>query len=222
VDLTGRGATPERGTRRRGPELEDAILAAAWDVLVDRGYRGFTYEAIAAAAGTSRPVLYRRWPRREDLLLAALRVHWWGEPIDAPDTGSVRDDALGLLREASTRRSSMVTVVTVQLVDYFRDSGTSFSELRDVLRPDRPNVLEEMVARAVARGEIPDAVRSPRVISLPFDLFRHEILMTMKAVPDETLRQIVDDIWLPLLMAPGAGGSAQRSLPKQSESSKST
>jgi AcrR family transcriptional regulator len=190
-------------TRRRGAKLEDAILDAAWEVLIGQGYPGFTYEAIAARAGTSRPVLYRRWPQRDDLLLATLTKFWWSQPIELPDTGALRDDAIGFLRNADSARAHVLTLISVQLMDYFRDSGSSLSELRDKIRdPSRPNSLETIVARAVERGEVPDRPRPARVVSLPFDLLRHEMLMTMRPVPDEVITGIVDDIWLPLLTRP--------------------
>jgi AcrR family transcriptional regulator len=62
-------------SRRRGQALDDALLDAAWDELVERGYGRFTIEAVAARAGTSRPVIYRRWPTRSDLAIAAIRHH---------------------------------------------------------------------------------------------------------------------------------------------------
>jgi AcrR family transcriptional regulator len=192
-------------TRRRGEELENAILDAAWDQLVEAGYAGFSYEAIAARAGTSRPVLYRRWARREDLLVAVLRKFWFSQPIEVPDTGSLRDDVVGFLRNANAGRSRILTVISVQLMDYFRDTGTSFGELREVLHvPERATGAEQILTRAVARDEIPDAPLPPRVINLPFDLMRHEIFMTMREIPDATLLQIVDDVWLPLLRQYGA------------------
>jgi AcrR family transcriptional regulator len=58
------------GRRRRGEDLERAILTAAWDQLVERGYGNFTIDAVADAAGTSRSVLYRRWPDRDALIAA--------------------------------------------------------------------------------------------------------------------------------------------------------
>jgi AcrR family transcriptional regulator len=61
-------------TRRRyGAALERALLGAAWEELRESGYAGFTIDAVARRAGTSRPVLYRRWPNRAQLVLAGER-----------------------------------------------------------------------------------------------------------------------------------------------------
>jgi len=62
-------------TRRRGAALEAALLDAAWDELQVTGYQAMTMEAVADRAGTSRAVLYRRWPKRAELVVATLRRH---------------------------------------------------------------------------------------------------------------------------------------------------
>jgi AcrR family transcriptional regulator len=191
---------PERRPPRRGAALAEALLDAAWDVLVQHGYAGFTYEAVAARAGTSRPVLYRRWPQRDDLLLATLTRFWSSQPIEVPDTGRLREDALGLLRAAGAGRAQLMTVLSVQLADYFRDTGTNLGELRDVLRPpDATPPFETLVTRAVERGEIPDVPRPARVVNLPFELLRHDMLMKPGPVLEESIIEIVDEVWLPLL-----------------------
>ena len=188
------------GTRRRGAALEDAILRAAWEVLVEHGYQGFTYEAVAARAGTSRPVLYRRWPGRDDLLLATIGRYRSTLTIEVPDTGDLRTDAIAFLRNADAGLTRMIALISVQLMDYFRDTGGNFTELRDSLRaPGEPTPLETIVARAVERGELPDVPRSARVVNLPFDLFRHDVLMTLRPLPDESITEIVDEVWLPLI-----------------------
>ncbi len=185
-------------TRRRGAALENAITDAAWDVLVEHGYNGFTYEAVAARAGTSKPVLYRRWPQREDLLIATLTRYW--RPLGIPDTGSLRQDALTLLRTVNAERGRTVILLRIHLADYFRETGTDFNDLRSRLLPaDRTPPFAQLVDRAAARGELTDVPRSARVVNLPFDLVRHDMLMTMGPVPDESIVEIVDTVWLPLL-----------------------
>src|SRR5580698_9986398 len=90
--------------RRRGKALEDAVLDAAWSELLDSGYASFTIEAVAVRAHTSRPVLYRRWPNRADLAVAAIRHNLHKHPVNAPDTGNVRDDLIALLQQFSKNR----------------------------------------------------------------------------------------------------------------------
>lgn len=191
-------------TRRRGQELQDALLDAAWEVLVEDGYAGFTYEAIADRAGTSRPVLYRRWAHRDELLLATLQRNW--EPIAVPDTGDLREDAIGFLRNATGQRARRLTLLSQQLADYFREPGNTYQSLRSHLRQawgdDEPFRL--IVGRAVQRGQLADRPRSARVINLPMDLLRHELLMSRAAVPERVIEEIVDDIWLPLLADPSS------------------
>jgi len=53
--------------------------------------------------------------------------------------------------------------------------------------------------RAVQRGEIDPARLTPRIAALPFDLVRHEVMMTLAPVPKDTIIEIVDDIFLPLV-----------------------
>jgi AcrR family transcriptional regulator len=84
-----------------GAALEAAILEAAWAMRIEAGYEGFTFEAVAERAATSRPVISRRWPQRDALLLAAVGQHWQTHLIDQPDTGNLRDDALAFLRNAN-------------------------------------------------------------------------------------------------------------------------
>ena len=55
------------------------------------------------------------------------------------------------------------------------------------------------MARAVQRGQIPDVPRPTRMVNLPMDLFRHELLLTMHAIPEEGIVEIIDELWLPLL-----------------------
>ena len=84
--------------RRRGRALEEALLDAAWAELTERGYDDMTIDAVAVRAGTSRAVLYRRWPDKQELVLAALLYEAAKDMVVAPDTGSLRGDVIALLQ----------------------------------------------------------------------------------------------------------------------------
>jgi AcrR family transcriptional regulator len=187
-------------TRRRGAELEQAILDAAWEQLIAEGYEHFTIDTVAARARTSKPVLYRRWKTRDDLLRATARHIGAASAPSIPDTGTLRGDLLALLASAnSTTRNPVAALVSSMLGSYYNQTGPTPAELREAFLSQRGSAVEQVVNRAVERGEVDPARLTPRIIALPFDLFRNEMMMTLKPVPDHVLRQIVDDIFIPLV-----------------------
>jgi AcrR family transcriptional regulator len=194
VDLT---ESPAR--RRRGEELERALLAAAWAELQGVGYSALTYDAVAARAGTSKPVLYRRWPTKADLVVAAMHHAGLFARRELPDTGSLRDDVLTSLRNFNDSRADFITALSIYMANIASDTGLSPAELRDRLLGERTGSGTVLVDRAVARGEIPARRRSAGLITLPFDLFRHDLLLTLTRVPESRILEIVDDLWLPLM-----------------------
>jgi AcrR family transcriptional regulator len=185
--------------RRRGKALEDALLRAAWDELAEAGYSALTMERVAVRAGTSRAVLYRRWPGKPDLVIAAIRHHRDTDPLPIPDTGGLRGDLIELLRRVTGRRVELATVISAQLGGLFAEAGTTPAELRELVlggaRPWSRRVYEQ----AAERGELaPDRIPD-HVLNMPFDLLRHDMLMTFEPVPDERITAIVDDLFLPLI-----------------------
>jgi len=187
------------GERRRGPELEHALLAAAWDELVEHGYAAFTMDAVTVRAGTSRPVLYRRWAGRNELVRAAIDHALRANQIEAPDTGSLRGDLLELLRAVNATRVVFTTVLGVHLSGYYQDTGTGPAELRAILAQGRGDAIEVVFERAARRGEISADQLTDRMKTLPFDLLRNEFLATLGPTDDATLDEIVDTLFLPLV-----------------------
>jgi len=190
-----------QGERRRGAALEAALLKAAWDELASVGYARFTIEGVVARAGTSRPVIYRRWANRHELALAALRAQFAAVSIELPDTGNVRDDLVALLSAAAASRAEVVTVISLQMGEFFAEAGVSFDDMRKDILAGRRMKLDDILARAVRRGEIEARKLTPRVRELPLHLLRHELLMTLRPVPKRTIEEIVDEIFLPLVRA---------------------
>ncbi|MBO8199974.1 TetR/AcrR family transcriptional regulator C-terminal ligand-binding domain-containing protein [Streptomyces smyrnaeus] len=78
-------------------------------------------------------------------------------------------------------------------------------QLREQRLAGRRSAAATVVQRAVQRGEVDASLLEPRLVSLPVDLFRHEVLMTLRPVSDEAIERIVDGIAVPLLtrQAPG-------------------
>ncbi len=193
--------------RRRGAELEDALLEAAWDELAEKGYASFTMDAVADRAHTSRPVLYRRWPDRHELVRAAIAHKLEHNRIDVPDTGSLRGDVLALLREVNATRVPLSTTMSVHLAGYYQETGTSPADLKNLLSIGRRNYLDVIFSRAAERGEIDPGRVTARMRALPFDLLRQEFMMTFSPVTDDVLVEIVDTLFLPLVRRPVPGST---------------
>jgi AcrR family transcriptional regulator len=189
--------------RRRGDALEEAILGAAWAELFDRGYAGFTMEAVATRAGTSRPVLSRRWQTRADLAVAAIGCYMRKNPISIPDVGNTRDELVMYLQKLSDRGMIAVAKVLFSMRDYFVETDSTLADLRNKLgnlRADNQSI-GDIIQRGVKRGEIDPNKLTKRIASLPLDLVRHEGLMTQKPIPRAVIADIIDSIFLPLVSA---------------------
>jgi AcrR family transcriptional regulator len=184
--------TPRR--RRRGPALEDALLRAAWDEVTDVGYANLTMEGVAARAGTSKAVIYRRWPTRVDLVIAAYRRHVGSIVDNIPDTGNLREDVLAVLRQL---RQHYYDVGPDVIHGVISERQHIPSETAAIL----PGVMTTLLNRAAARGEIKLARITPRMAAVPGDLLRHQLLLAGEPVTDEVLVEVVDDIFLPMVTA---------------------
>lgn len=183
--------------RRRGAALADAILDAAWAELTESGYAAMTLDSVAKRAGTSRPVLHRRWPSRTKLATAALARYMKLHPIDVPDLGSAGAELSFFLRGLADRARPDLVRLLFDMTGDLADVKSSIAEVRAQFANDR--LIRAILDRGVARGEIDPDRLTPRNIALPTDLVRHELLMTFEPPSDEVIREIVEEIFLPLV-----------------------
>ncbi len=191
------------GSRRRGKVLEDAILQATWHELSEVGYNQITMEGIAERAKTSKSVLYRRWPNKSELVIAALRKYLPKLPNEIPNTGNLRDDVLSYLLGLAKPLQKIEAQTIRALMEYFGSkliaSMPQIIHLRSKskLTADMTTILKN----AELRGEISLDNLTIRIISLPLDLLRYEILTRQAPISDKKIEEIVDDIFLPLVYA---------------------
>lgn len=188
-----------RRTRRRGAELDQALLDAAWDELLEKGYENLTMESVAERASTSRPVIARRWADRPSLARAAIR-HWHEHnPLATPDTGSLRGDLLAYLEDKSTNRAGLMTLLRIRITALAHEAGTTPAELFERIGVNLTAGLEEIWDRAGQRGEVDLSCLHPRIRSLPFVLVSAELTRTQQPIPRRTIEEILDVVVLPLI-----------------------
>jgi AcrR family transcriptional regulator len=190
---------PELGarTRRRGAALENAILAAAVAELTESGYPALTMDRVAKRAGTNKNAIYRRWPDRLALGVAAYRQ--LATAIQPPDTGSLRADMLELLRRANRHWSSPLGTILRDLMSAAGGAAQLLSQPQD--SPDATTAACLLIlGRAVARGEAAPESLHPRVATVAVVLLRNEFVTRgAPTAPDEVLVEIVDEVFVPLV-----------------------
>jgi AcrR family transcriptional regulator len=185
-------------TRRRGAALETAILRAAAEELTEHGYAGLTMDRVAKRAGTNKNAIYRRWPDRLALGIAAYRQ--LATTIEPPDTGSLRADALELLRRANRHWSSPLGAVLRELLSAAGGAQQLVAHLPEQSTDAMTAMWLTVLGRAVARGEADPAALHPRVATVAIVLLRNEFVTRgAPTAPDDVLIDIVDEVYLPLV-----------------------
>ncbi|MFI6025671.1 TetR/AcrR family transcriptional regulator [Amycolatopsis magusensis] len=189
----------EPRSRRRGEHLEQAIFEAVWAELLEVGYAKLTMEGVAARAGTSKPVLYRRWAGRAELVLAAWRQRL-PDSFELPDTGTLSGDLKEMLRRSLRRFEDCAPDLLAGLAtETFRDPEV-FALLRKQIAKAGPGLaFEALIRRAVERGELAEPRLSPGVLSVPLDLIRADAVIYGRQLSEVRIGEIVDDIFVPLL-----------------------
>lgn len=185
-------------TRRRGAALEEAILQAAVEELTGSGFAALTMDRVATHAGTNKNAVYRRWPNRLALGVAAYRR--LTEKAAVPDSGSLRDDTLELLRGANRHWNSPLGAILRELMA----AAGGAPELLAQLSGDATDALTAtwltVLGRAVERHEAAPEALHPRVATVAIVLLRNEFLVRgVPHVPDDVLVEIVDEVYLPLV-----------------------
>jgi AcrR family transcriptional regulator len=199
--------------RRRGQQLESAVLDAAWNELVEVGFASLTMESVAARAHTGIAVLYRRWANKDQLVLAAIEHYRLARPVEIPDTGTLRGDLLALLTAMSKARATFTAVAAAAgFSGLLADTGLTPAQARDKLLGDQPRWGDQIIyRRAHDRGEIDLDRIPPAVLAMPFDLVRHDLLMNLKPLRPARIDSIVDELFLPLLQRHQSGPASTRS-----------
>jgi AcrR family transcriptional regulator len=157
------GKDPPAGQRRRpgrprNAAYDKSILGAALEMLVERGYAGLTIGGVAARAGVGRPTIYRRWPSKAALAIAALEEAVPQSITPDRSSGSLRDDLRAFQQDRVARMNLAVhrPVIAGLVSDSVADPA-----LAAAFRAWYQRHQEAVVAalrRAIDRGELPPGV----------------------------------------------------------------
>ncbi|MGE4372170.1 MAG: TetR/AcrR family transcriptional regulator [Xanthobacter sp.] len=139
---------------RRNPEAQAAILEAGRSLLAEKGYAGFSIDAVARRAGAGKPTIYRWWPNKADLFID-IYSREKSTSMSLPDRGGLVEDLEAYTcalwrfwRETSCGSTFRALIAEAQV------SETALESLRNKFMPQRLKDVHTLFSRAVARKEV--------------------------------------------------------------------
>jgi len=187
--------------RPRDEQASEEILDAAVALLTEQGFAGVTVDAVARRAGVSKATIYRRWPTKEALLLAAAHCLSGGPP-EVPDTGTVGDDLRLLLRSfIDVLAGGLPGEILPELVA----ESTRRPEIRALLAQfaaERRRRWNAVLERAEARGELRVGLDREVVIDCLTGPLFTRLLVTGRPLTPVLADEIVDAVLPGILATP--------------------
>jgi AcrR family transcriptional regulator len=138
--------------RPRDATIDDDVLDAALRELATNGYAGFSMSAVAEAAGTTRPALYRRWRDKQALIVSA--VARLAQVAPPPVTGEPFDD---LVAELENFRHCIRAAGSLPLAGLMlggeMDLDVKAAYLEQIVAPRRARI-RALLREGIARGDL--------------------------------------------------------------------
>ena len=178
---------------------ETELLAVTLRLLQQHGYEGLTLEAVAAAARASKATIYRRWPSKAELVLAAF-TEGVRQVAVPPNTGTLRGDLLRLGELVCQEAGAHASTLRAVLVEVSRNPA-----LNDAMKQfleQRKAVVNLVLRQAVDRGEIDGAAIIDELWDLLPRYLISRCLMPGDPPTRHTVQALVDEVVIPSLTRP--------------------
>lgn len=191
-----KGPAPARAPGRpRDPSVDRAIMDAALRLLVEQGYDAMSLEGIASAAGVGKTTIYRRYPGKRELVVAAISSI--AASLAPPaDTGNARRDLYLFVRQTLDllRRDGLGFAMTGTLLVKERSEPALIELFRSAIIRPRMQIGVDIVSRGIERGEIrPDIAVDVAIQLIAGSFFaRH---LAGRPDDDAWLESVFDVVW---------------------------
>jgi AcrR family transcriptional regulator len=176
---------------------ETELLAVTLQLLQEHGYDRLTVDAVAAKARASKATVYRRWPSKAELVLAAF-IEGIRQIAVPPETGMLRGDLLRMGELICQQGRQHAGTIRAVLVEVSRSPA-----LKDVMQgqfiEQRKALMDHILQQAVARGEIEQAAINDEL----WDLLPHYLIFRSifpgRPPTRHTVEVLVDEVIIPSL-----------------------
>jgi AcrR family transcriptional regulator len=176
---------------------ECELLAVTLRQLQEHGYDRLSLETVATTARASKATLYRRWPTKAQLVLAAFVEGTRQVSVD-PDTGSLRGDLLQLGEAIRAHVGLHAATIRAVLVEVSRSEDLA-QQMQEQFLAQREALMAEVLAKAVDRGELVDSAITPDLWDVLPGYIIYRTILTGKAPSEHLVKDLVDNVLIPSL-----------------------
>ncbi len=174
---------------------ECELLAVTLRLLQEHGYERLTVDAVAGAAHASKSTVYRRWPSKAELVLAAF-IEGIRQVAVAPETGTLRGDLMQIGETCAEQGRQHASTIRAVLVEVSRHPALNDALQRQFL-DQRKALLDHVLQRAVDRGEISAAAITDELWDLLPGYLIFRCIIPSRPPGRRTVQALVDDFILP-------------------------
>jgi AcrR family transcriptional regulator len=182
---------------------EAELLAVTLELLQEHGYDRLTVDAVATTAHASKATLYRRWPTKAELVLAAFVEGTRQTAVD-PDTGTLRGDLLTLGESICAHVVAHAGTIRAVLVEMSRSAKLQATMQQQFL-DQRKALIVHILARAVDRGEIDASAITEDLWDLMPGYLIFRSALAGREPCRRTVQDLVDNVLIPSLTRHNAG-----------------
>jgi AcrR family transcriptional regulator len=176
---------------------ECELLAVTLELLQEHGYDRLSLEAVATTAHASKATLYRRWPTKAELVMAAF-IEGTRQVAVEPDTGTLRGDLLALGEQICAHVSSHAGTIRAVLVEISRNAELD-AVMQEQFLAQKEALMAHVLGRAVDRGEIAAAAITEDLWDVLPGYLIYRFVLTGRVPSCHTVRDLVDNVLIPSL-----------------------
>jgi AcrR family transcriptional regulator len=176
---------------------EAELLAVTLQLLSQHGYERLTMDAVAATARASKATVYRRWPTKAELVLAAF-IEGTRQVAVAPNTGTLRGDLLRMGEVVGAHVREHADAMRAVLVEVSRNDALN-AVMQDQFLEQRRALMEHILGLAVERGEIDASAITDELWDLLPGYLIFRTLLSGRPPSDQTVQALVDNVIMPSL-----------------------
>ena len=175
--------------------IEADLLRATQDLLIEQGFERLTVDAVAKRCSASKATIYRRWPSKVALAVAATAALL---PVpEVPDTGDFREDLLAC--SCAYIQDDRRIAVLASLLTATRHDPVLRTAARDTIGSPVGGLFEHVFARAVSRGQIAKGIDIDIISEVLPAIAFHYVAALGLPIDERLVLRVIDGVLLPAL-----------------------